>query len=264
MINHYIITIQYDGAAHNGWQRLKSQPNTVQQIVEDTLSELLKEPIKISGSGRTDSGVHAVCQYADFFCNKKFSAKELDEFPYAVNSILPGSIAVTSITHTDKNFHSRKSCTGKTYAYCVSLDLKPDVFIRKYLYCPSDTPLRLSEKTSFNMEAMKNAADFLCGTHDFSAFTSDKSKEKSFVRTIREIKIYEKAVNQRKILIMEFTGDGFLYNMVRILSGTLLWAGLGKIKSENIPDIIMKGDRALAGPTLPPNGLFLVKPYYNE
>lgn len=263
-MNHYIITVQYDGTAHKGWQRLKSQQNTVQQILEDTISDILKEPIKISGSGRTDSGVHAVCQYADFFCVKKFSAKESNEFPYTVNSILPDSIAVTSITHTDKHFHSRKSCTGKTYAYCVSLDLKPDVFIRKYLYCPSDTPLRLSEKPLFNMEAIKKAADFLCGTHDFSAFTSDKSKEKSFVRTIREIKIYEKTVNQNKILIMKFTGDGFLYNMVRILSGTLLWAGLGKIKPENIPNIIMKGDRGLAGPTLPPNGLFLVKPYYNE
>lgn len=261
-MNHYVITLQYDGTAHCGWQRLTAQPNTIQQILEDTLSKYFGETVKISGSGRTDAGVHALCQYADFFCKSTLSPKALSEFPSTINSMLPDSIAVTGISLADKNFHSRKSCIGKTYVYCVSLDLKPDVFIRKYLYNPSDTPLRLANFSFFNMEKMRKAADFLCGTHDFSAFTSDKSKNKSFVRTIREINIYEKNIRQSNVLVMEFTGDGFLYNMVRILAGTLLFAGLEKINPQDIPYILEKGDRALAGPTLPPNGLFLVKPYY--
>lgn len=263
-MNHYLITIQYDGAAHAGWQRLADTPNTIQQILETALSKLLSETIRITGSGRTDAGVHALCQCADFYCKNKIADGMINEFPAAVSRLLPDSIAVTSITAVNSSFHSRKSCIRKTYAYCTALDFKPDVFARKYIYCPADTPLRLTSAPVFNHEAMQTAAGLLCGEHDFHAFTSDKSLDKSFVRTLENISIYKKNLFGGSVLIMEFTGNGFLYHMVRILAGTLLLVGLDKIPAENIPDILKAGNRESAGPTLPPNGLFLVQPYYKR
>lgn len=263
-MNHYLITIQYDGTAHAGWQRLADNPNTIQQILENALSGLLSETIRITGSGRTDAGVHALCQCADFYCKKEITPDILNTFPAAMSRLLPDSIAVTSITVVGSAFHSRKSCVGKTYAYCTSLHLKPDIFARKYLYCPADTPLKLPHSPVLDYEAMQTAAGLLCGEHDFHAFTSDKSTEKSFVRTLENISIYEKDLSGGRILVMEFTGNGFLYNMVRILAGTLLFVGLNKIPAKNIPAILEAGKREAAGPTLPSNGLFLVRPYYEQ
>lgn len=262
-MNHYLITIQYDGTTHAGWQRLADNPNTIQQILESALSKLFSETIRITGSGRTDAGVHALCQCADFYCKKDLPYDMLNQFPAAINSLLPDSIAVTSITPVSNSFHSRKSCVQKTYAYCTSLHLKPDIFARKYLYCPADPPLKLTHSPVFDYEAMQTAAGLLCGEHDFHAFTSDKSPDKSFVRTLENISIYEKDLSGGSILVMEFTGNGFLYNMVRILAGTLLFVGLDKIPVSNIPAILKAGKREASGPTLPSNGLFLVQPYYN-
>jgi tRNA pseudouridine38-40 synthase len=272
-MKHYFITISYDGSAHSGWQRLKDNTDTIQGILENAFSKLFCENIKITGSGRTDAGVHALCQCADFYMQGSLVSNQYgtaENAISAVNELLPGSIRVTSFMEL-KNpvrppFHSRKSCIKKTYAYLVSLETKPCVFTRKYVYNPCDTPLRLPTGSVFepDFENMKKSADILLGTHDFRAFTSDKSADKSFVRTIESIKFHVKEILGSRVLVMEFTGNGFLYNMVRILAGTLLFAGLGKLTPRNIENALTSGNRQLAGPTLPPEGLFLVKPYYRE
>lgn len=258
---HYMITIQYDGSAHHGWQRLSAQPDTIQGILENALSDAMHEPVKITGSGRTDAGVHALRQCADFFCTTPISKNNQQEWIKQINTTLPADIRITGISTVSKAFHSRKSCMQKTYAYCISLSGKPDVFVRKYVYCPADTPLQIPDKTALTLDlaAMDTAAQLLCGTHDFSSFTSDKTPGKSHVRSIDSISFSEKILSsQQKILIIKFTGNGFLYNMVRILAGTLLEVGLGRLSAADIPNILQQQKRSLAGSTLPPNGLFLI------
>jgi tRNA pseudouridine38-40 synthase len=271
-MKHYFITISYDGSAHSGWQRLKDNTDTIQGILENAFSKLCCENIKITGSGRTDAGVHALCQCADFYTHCNLILQDtIENTVTAVNNLLPDSIRVNSIIeledlHIGQPFHSRKSCVKKTYAYLISLCGKPCVFTRKYVYAPCDTPLRLSVNSQpvLDFENMQKVAAALLGTHDFGAFTSDKSKDKSFIRTIENIDFSVKEVFDNKTLVMEFTGNGFLYNMVRILAGTLLFAGLGKITPQQVENALTSGNRQLAGPTLPPEGLFLVKPYYRE
>ncbi len=141
-MNHYLITIQYDGSAHRGWQRLANEPDTVQGILENALSAYFKESIRITGSGRTDAGVHALRQYADFFCRASLNIQDT-QFLTDFNKTLPSDIRVTSIRPVSAGFHSRKSAVSKTYTYYTMLSGKPDVFFKNYAYCPADTPFRL-------------------------------------------------------------------------------------------------------------------------
>lgn len=257
-MNNYLITIQYDGLAHKGWQRLADTDNTIQTIIESALSSITKSQIKISGSGRTDAGVSAYAQCANFICNAQIN----QTFIHDINLLLPDTIRITSICKVPSSFHSRKSCKSKTYMYRISLTSKPDVFIAKYLYNPVNAPLSLScnymDNIKIDLDAMKNAADILTGTMDYSAFTSDKSPDKSKIRTITDIDINV----DRQILSISVTGNGFLYNMVRIICGTLLEAGLHRINCETISQAIKTGNRTLAGCTLPSNGLALIKCVY--
>lgn len=175
-MNHYLITIQYDGSAHRGWQRLANESDTVQGILENALSAYFKESIRITGSGRTDAGVHALHQYADFFCRASLNIQDT-QFLTDFNNTLPSDIRVTGIRPVSAKFHSRKSAVGKIYTYYTVLSDKPDVFSRNYAYCPADTPFRLknAELPPLSYSEMRTAADALCGTHDFTSFTSDKT-----------------------------------------------------------------------------------------
>lgn len=141
-MNHYLITIQYDGSAHRGWQRLANESRTVQGILENALSAYFKESIRITGSGRTDAGVHALHQYADFFCRASLNIQDT-QFLTDFNNTLPSDIRVTGIRPVSAKFHSRKSAVSKTYTYYTMLSGKPDVFFKNYAYCPADTPFRL-------------------------------------------------------------------------------------------------------------------------
>lgn len=261
---HYILQISYDGTAYNGWQRLKDTPNTIQGRLETMLSALLPEPVTLRGSGRTDAGVHALAQTADFFCSTPFDPADLLQ---KANDRLPSDIRILSISLAPKGFHSRKSCVQKTYAYCISLDARPDVFILRYLYHPARSPLMITpcpDKLNIpDVSAMRKAAQLLTGTHDFSAFTTDKS-DRSHIRTLSAIGIKIIQKRQSTLLAIIFTGDGFLYNMVRILAGTLLEIGYGKKPPEAISDILASGKRENAGPTLPSNALFLCRTDYRK
>ncbi len=250
---YYKITIQYDGLAYKGWQRLPDNPKTIQQTIENTLSEFTNETIHISGSGRTDAGVSAVGQTANFECKKELNINSLQY----INNLLPCDIRITQIESVSKSFHARKSAVSKTYAYCIALDdnEKPDVFASKYLYTPHQGKL--------NLKKMRSCADNLIGTHDFSAFTTEKRKDKSHIRTITDITFdITETVSGKKILIIKVSGNGFLYNMVRIIAGTLVFAGVGKINPMDIPNIIQSKKRINAGPTLPSNALFLCEVRY--
>lgn len=257
-MNNYLITIQYDGLAHKGWQRLADTDNTVQAVIESALSSITKSDIRITGSGRTDAGVSAYAQCANFTCNAEINETHLHD----INLLLPDTIRITSICKVPSSFHSRKSCKSKTYMYRIALTSKPDVFMAKYLYNPVNAPLSLSyncmDNINIDLDAMRNAADILTGTMDYSAFTSDKSPDKSKIRTITDIDIHVDG----QIMSISVTGNGFLYNMVRIICGTLLEAGLHRIDCRTISQAVSTGNRTLAGCTLPSNGLILVKCVY--
>lgn len=248
----YKIIIQYDGLGYKGWQRLPHEPKTIQQTVETVLNTLLNETIELTASGRTDAGVSALRQTAAFECSAVLNART---FLKSVNEILPDDIAITDISRANRHFHPRKDAIVKTYAYCISLDPKPDVFIARHIYVP--------ETTALNIYAMEQAAKHLCGTHDFSAYTTDKS-DKCHIRTINDISLtLHTRPSGKNMLVICFTGNGFLYNMVRILSGTILEAGLGHINASDIPAITNSLKRENAGPTLPSNALFLCDVLYN-
>lgn len=250
---HYKIYIKYDGLYYKGWQKLPDNPKTIQETIENAFSAFTGESIHISGSGRTDAGVSAIAQVADFFCEKQLDISSL----IPLNNLLPADIAITSIHKVPTDFHSRKSATSKTYAYCVALndEEKPDVFAARYVYTPHQGKL--------DLDKMRICANYIIGTHDFSAFTTDKRKDKSHIRTVTDIRFdIIKCVSGKEVLIIKVTGNGFLYNMVRIIAGTLIFAGVGKINPQDIPAIIASKQRVNAGPTLPSNALFLCSVYY--
>lgn len=265
-MHHYMITVSYDGSSWEGWQthgrNTSLKPVTIQDNIELSLSRLLGSRVKISGSGRTDAGVHALAQTADFFCSDKLDSRR---FAKEINKLLPETIKITSVREVPAEFHSRKSAVSKTYAYFVSLSGKPDVFYSRYLYNPCQPPLSLGEGSFCepDVKKMYSAAKLLSGTHDFKAFTTDKTPGKSYVRTITDISIQTNSFSSGcRYMKMQFTGNGFLYNMVRILSGTILEVGYGKITEQQVSYALSSGIRSCAGATLPSNALFLCSVEY--
>lgn len=268
---HYKCTVSYDGTKYNGWQHQNNTPNTVQAAIETALSDLLQQPgakntsISVNGSGRTDAGVHAFGQCFDFFAEKNL---DFADFLRKINLLLPDDIRILSIEKADKTFHARKSARGKIYQYYIDIRQVPCVFTRKYAYQLNRNTSSLNQCTystnkketciSLNVEAMHAAAKSLCGTHDYTSFTSDKRSDISYTRTIYSISISK----QNNYLILEYYGNGFLYNMVRILTGTLIEVGLGKITAADIPGILDGKNRQLAGFTAPGYALFLKKVLY--
>ena len=243
---NYKLTIQYDGSRYDGWQRQGNTDNTIQGKLEGVLSRLAEEPIEIQGAGRTDAGVHAEGQVASVKLPGTLPAAEVMAY---LNQYLPDDIAVVAAEVADDRFHARLNAVGKVYRYSIRMGACPDVFRRKYQYRVEET---------LNIDAMKKAASLLTGTHDYRAFCSNKRYKKSTVRTVSTIDI---EVNNADLTIT-FRGDGFLYNMVRILTGTLLEVGQGLRTHEEMPSILSSLDRTKAGKTAPAQGLTLVKVEY--
>ena len=242
------LTIMYDGKDFNGWQK---QPNklNIQGTIEKVLSEMTGEEIELNASGRTDAGVHSFGQVANFKTNSKIP---IEKFPIAINSKIKKSIVITNAEEVEERFHSRYNCKRKTYRYVIDNSEFPTPM---YRYLEYHIPNKL------NIEAMKNAVKYFEGEHDFKAFKSSGTSSKSSVRTIYKAEV-KKAENNR--IYIELTGNGFLYNMVRIISGTLVEVGLGKIKPEEIKTIIESKDRQKAGKTLPAHGLYLMNVNYKD
>ena len=241
------LTIEYDGKDFNGWQK---QPNklNIQGEIERAIKEITGEEVDLTASGRTDAGVHAFAQIANFKTN---STIEAEKFAIAINTKVKKSIRIQKSEEVEERFHSRYNCKQKTYRYVINNSEQGSAIYRNLEYY---VPQKL------DVEAMKKAIKYFEGEHDFKVFKASGTSSKSSVRTIYKTEIKKEG---ERILI-ELTGNGFLYNMVRIISGTLVDVGLGKIKPEDIPEIIKSKDRTKAGKTLPPYGLYLVKVEYEN
>lgn len=240
------LVIEYDGKSFNGWQK---QPNklNIQGEIEKAIYNITKEEVDLIGSGRTDAGVHALGQVANFKTNSQISIEKL---PLAINSQLKNSIVIKRAEEVDERFHSRYNAKHKTYRYIINNSKCGTAIYRNLEY---------SYPFELDAQKMQQAAKYFEGEHDFKAFKSSGTSSKNSVRTIYKAMVKKEGEK----IIIELTGNGFLYNMVRIISGTLLDVGLGKIKPEEIPEIIESKDRQRAGKTLPPHGLYLVEVKYN-
>jgi len=239
------IIIEYDGKKYFGWQR---QPNktTVQSEIEKAIYKVTGEEVVIYSSGRTDAGVCAYNQVANFKIKSDIDIKKI---PLALNAHLKKSIIIKSAEEVDERFHSRYCCVGKKYMYIINNSKYGSAINReREFHMPKE----------LNIEDMKKALKFFEGTHDFKGFKSSGTSSKDTVRTIYEANLEYK---DEKIYIT-LHGNGFMYNMVRIIAGTIVDVGLGKIKKEDIPDIIKSGVRKNAGKTLPAQGLYLMEVYY--
>ncbi len=239
------LTLQYDGTAYHGWQTQENAV-TVQATVENVIKKLTGTKPQLVGCGRTDTGVHA----KKYICNfKSETSIPCDKLPYALNSQLPGNIVCTHAEYADRNFDSRKSAKGKTYTYLIANSQYRNVFY---------TTRAWHYRYKLDIEEMRKAARHFLGTHDFIGFAASGFTVKTTVRTITDIKID----SDGDIISISVTGNGFLYNMVRIIAGTLVFAGNGKIKPEDIPDIIASKERKRAGITAPACGLYLTEVFY--
>lgn len=243
----YKMTVAYDGTRYNGWQIQRSTDNTIQGKLSAVLSKMTGSMVEVHGSGRTDAGVHARGQVASFEIDGNYSPAEILAY---LNRYLPDDIAVLTVDRADSRFHARLSCRQKTYRYRIHTSIVPDVFNRKYVYTYLDKPL--------NVGLMRRAAEQLIGKHDFKAFCGNPHFKKSSVRTIFSININDDANG----ITLDFTGDGFLQNMVRILTGTLIEVGNGNIPADSMSDILSSQDRQSAGFTAPPQGLTLMGAEY--
>lgn len=242
----YCLTLSYDGTRYRGWQRLPNA-ETIQGRVESALSEIFETPIEIHGSGRTDAGVHARAQVASFTAQKL----PLNQVLSKLAKLLPSDIGAVSLCYAHNRFHARLSATQKTYTYYIHNSNTPDIFARKY---------RVQIPQPLDLALMRQAAETLCGTHDFIAFCSNKHFKKSSVRTLKQIEILQDGEN----LAIALTADGFLYNMARIIVGTLLEIGLGTRSIDSIDEIFASGRRETAGETAPAKGLFLTEVQYEH
>ena len=242
------LTIEYDGKEFHGWQK---QPNklNIQGNIEQAIKHITGEDVELMASGRTDAGVHAFGQVANFKTNSNLP---IDKFPIALNSNLKKSIRIIMAEEVEENFHSRLSCKKKTYRYVIDNSEYGSAIYRNL---ETHIPIKL------DIESMQMAIRYFEGEHDFAAFKASGTSSKSSVRTIYEAKVISMPNNR---IYIELTGNGFLYNMVRIIAGTLVDVGLGKIEPEKIPDILQSKKRENAGKTLPPQGLYLLKVEYEK
>ena len=240
------LTIEYDGKEFNGWQKQPDKLN-IQGNIEKAIEAVTKQPVDLNASGRTDAGVHAYGQVANFKTN---STIPIEKMAIAINTNLKKSIRILKAEEVDDRFHSRLTCKRKTYRYVINNSEYGSAIHRNY---ETHIPMKL------DINKMKEAAKYFEGEHDFKAFKASGTSSKNSVRTIFKAEVKEMP-NER--IYIELTGSGFLYNMVRIISGTLVDVGIGKIEPEDILNIIKEGKRELAGKTLPPQGLYLLKVEY--
>ncbi len=245
--------IQYEGTRYKGWQRQKLTDNTIQGKLERILSRQFGREIEIHGSGRTDAGVHARMQIADVRLTDEELARfdgELTALRDMLNTYLPEDIGVVEIQPASDRFHSRLNAAEKTYVYRIWNSPVPNVLERRYLW-QIERPLDLA--------TMEQAAHFLCGEHDFAAFCGNPKMKKSTVRNVYQIRISRQGQEVR----VKVTGNGFLQNMVRILTGTLVEVGLGMRPPEDMKQILESKDRRRAGQKAPALGLILWGVKYN-
>ncbi|MBZ4688526.1 MAG: tRNA pseudouridine38-40 synthase [Clostridia bacterium] len=242
------VTIAYDGTNFNGWQVQTKQRHvrTVQATVQNAVKKIFKEESQITAAGRTDAGVHARGQVINFYTKSSIPA---DRVPLALNSVLPQDIVAFNCEEVDEAFHARYSAYKKWYRYVIYNDMFPDVFSRDYAHFV---------RSKLDLETIRAAASKFKGTHDFRSFCASGTSVQDFVRTVKSCRISKKG----KYLFIDVAGDGFLYNMVRIIAGTLLEVGKGKIAPEEITEIIEAREREKAGPTAPAKGLYLMKVFY--
>ncbi|MGG4033430.1 tRNA pseudouridine(38-40) synthase TruA [Paenibacillus cisolokensis] len=242
------MTVSYDGTSYYGFQ---TQPygNTVQDILEAGIRSLTgEEELRITGSGRTDAGVHAHGQVFNFHTASRIP---VERWALALNSRLPDDIVVRDAARVPDDFHARRSAKRKTYRYTIDCGKFPDVFARHY---------RFHHPTPLDRAAMREALRHFVGEHDFTSFASKHSTQPSHVRTIYEAKLVEEG----SVIHLFITGNGFLYNMVRIIAGTVILVGEGKMRPDAIPDILAAKDRNMAGPTAMAHGLTLWRVQYEE
>ena len=241
MTRNFRLTLCYDGTRYRGWQRQGNTDNTIQAKVEGVLSRMLDQPVEAAASGRTDAGVHARRQVCSFKAktdyDNNFMLTELRKY-------LPEDIGAISLEEAAPRFHARLSCREKTYVYRVWNSEEPNVFERRYMY---------AFPASLDLDRMRRAEESLLGEHDFSAFCSNKHMKKSAVRDLKNIEIERLGGEVR----LTYTGDGFLYNMVRILTGTLLEVGSGQRSVQSVRAALESLDREQAGFTAPAQGLIL-------
>lgn len=245
-MGNFKMLVQYDGARYNGWQKQGNTANTIQEKLEKVLMAMAGAPVEVIGSGRTDAGAHAKGQVANFHLQGDWQAEKITSY---LNQYLPKDIGIVSVCPVEERFHARHHATGKMYCYRCRVDTVPNVFERNY-YFDYQRPLSISH--------MKQGASYLVGKHDFKAFCANKRYKKSTVRTLYSIDIVE----QNGEVFFYFCGSGFLYNMVRILVGTLMDVGEGKIQPEKLLDILHSKKRENAGITVPACGLTLLTVYY--
>lgn len=244
-MRNYKLIIAYDGGRFQGWQRQATTDNTIQSVLERSLSRIVGYRVQIDGSGRTDGGVHARGQVASVKLSRLYDTEDLKK---ALNRSLPEDVRILSVELVRNSFHARKSAKGKKYEYYIDCREKPDVFSRRYCY-------HYPEK--LDVEAMRSAVKYLVGVKDFQSFTDDKDG-KDTVRNIYKIRIVRSGEKVR----ITYYGSGFLYHMARILTGTLIEIGTGQRDASKLPVVIAAQDRSLAGFLAPARGLFLRKVYY--
>ncbi len=243
---NYKLTIQYDGSRYKGWQRLGGKENTIQDRIEKVLEQLLGNTVEITGCSRTDAGVHALAQIANFKTERALEAGRIKEY---LNHYLPQDISITDVMAVSENFHSRYLAKDKTYLYRIWNREYSNPFLRKY-------SMHVQEK--LNLVSMEKAAPYFVGKHDFTAFSNAKSKKKSMVREIYEITFIERD----GLLEIRLRGDAFLYNMARWIVGTLIDIGLGRLKEDSVPAILAEKDRGRTGNLAEACGLYLEKISY--
>ena len=268
MIN-YKATISYDGTNYKGWQVQSNTSDTIQGKLQDILEKLAGEKVEVIGSGRTDAGVHAIAQVANFHleetaleklpncateaCNNKAMADK--QLLFYINERLPRDIAINSLERVDDKFHARFNAIEKTYRYRIHVSPIANVFEKRFVYTYLDYPL--------DIDFMRKAAGLMLGKKDFKAFCGNKHMKKSTVRTLNKIDIKEITdENGLREISIDYTGDGFLQNMIRIMTGTLIEVGSGRRKAESISETIQSLNRENAGYTAPPQGLSLLEVKY--
>lgn len=245
-MKNYKMLVSYEGTRYNGWQKQGNTSNTIQEKLEKILFKMCGRYIEIYGSGRTDAGVHAKGQVASFKTETKLNPKEIRDY---FNKYLPEDIAVSSVEEADERFHARLLAKRKTYEYRIFTGDVPEIFGRRTRY---------DYRGDLDVRLMRKGAEFLVGKHDFKAFCSASRIKKSTVREIYFINISEIPDE----IIITVCGNGFLYNMVRIITGTLIEIGRGERSPNSIEEILKSRDRKNAGYTAPPEGLTLLSAEY--
>lgn len=246
-MRNILILIAYDGTAYCGWQVQKNGVSVASRLIE-AIRSVSNQTVKLNGSGRTDAGVHAHGQTATFRFESKIPAEKL---PDALNAKLPDDIRVLYAEDCESDFHARFDAKGKRYEYLI---------YNRYFASPFMRERAWHIRAPLDLDKMRAAAEIMCGTHDFAAYMASGSFVTDTVRTIYELSVSREA----ELIRISVSGSGFLYNMVRIIAGTLVYAGLGKMNLEQVRDNLLSLDRTTGAITAPPYGLYLCEVYYDR